>query len=229
MLLDVKLDVQDGGAMLERFGAGKQLRGGKGRAQGQLQWTGAPLSPEWAALSGNLQLNLDQGQFLKAEPGAARLLGVLSLQSLPRRLTLDFRDVFQQGFAFDNLSADLTLAEGVARTNNLRIRGVQAAVLIEGQADLKRETQDLHMVVVPEINAGTASLAYAVINPAIGLGSFLAQLFLRKPLMQAGTREFHVTGPWADPQVATVERAGDAPLPDMDGPAASASAPALAK
>ena len=69
----------------------------------------------------------------------------------------------------------------------------------------------------------------AAINPAIGLGSFLAQLFLRKPLMQAGTREFHVTGPWADPQVATVERAGDAPLPDMDGPAASASAPALAK
>lgn len=229
MLLDVKLDVQDGGAMLERFGSGKQLRGGKGRAQGQLQWTGAPLSPEWAALSGNLQLSLDQGQFLKAEPGAARLLGVLSLQSLPRRLTLDFRDVFQQGFAFDNLSADVALAEGVARTNNLRIRGVQAAVLIEGQADLRRETQDLHMVVVPEINAGTASLAYAVINPAIGLGSFLAQLFLRKPLMQAGTREFHVTGPWADPQVATVERAGDAPLPDMDGPAASASAPALAK
>ena len=94
----------------------------------------------------------------------------------------------------------------MARTNNLRMRGVQAAVLMEGSADLERETQDLRVVVVPEINAGTASLAYAVINPAIGLGTFLAQYFLRKPLMAAGTREFHVTGPWDDPKVERVER-----------------------
>ena len=140
------------------------------------------------------------------QPGAARLLSVLSLQSLPRRLALDFRDVFQEGFPFDNVTGDVTIEQGVARTNNLRMRGVQAAVLMEGSADIERETQDLRVVVVPEINAGTASLAYAVINPAIGLGSFLAQVFLRKPLTQAGTREFHVTGPWSDPKVERVQR-----------------------
>ncbi|WP_414652360.1 YhdP family protein [Ideonella sp.] len=226
MAMDARLDVADAGATLERAGLGKQLRGGKGRVQGQFSWTGSPLLPDWPTLAGNAQLNLDAGQFLKAEPGAARLLGVLSLQALPRRLTLDFRDVFQQGFAFDNFAGDVAFEQGIARSNNLRIRGVQAAVLIEGQADLKRETQDLHMVVVPEINAGTASLAYAAINPAIGLGTFLAQLFLRKPLMQAGTREFRVTGSWSDPQVDTVERRGDAPLPDFDSAAASAPMPA---
>lgn len=226
MAMDARLDVADAAGMLERAGLGKQLRGGKGRVQGEFSWTGSPLLPDWPTLAGNAQLNLDAGQFLKAEPGAARLLGVLSLQALPRRLTLDFRDVFQQGFAFDNFAGDVALEQGVARTNNLRIRGVQAAVLIEGQADLKRETQDLHMVVVPEINAGTASLAYAAINPAIGLGTFLAQLFLRKPLMQAGTREFRVTGSWSDPQVDTVERRADAPLPDFDSAAASAPMPA---
>ena len=94
----------------------------------------------------------------------------------------------------------------MAHTNNLRMRGVQAAVLMEGSADIAHETQDLRVVVVPEINAGTASLAYAVINPAVGLGTFLAQMFLRKPLTQAGTREFHVTGPWADPKIDRVER-----------------------
>ena len=77
---------------------------------------------------------------------------------------------------------------------------------MEGSADLDRETQDLRVVVVPEINAGTASLAYAVINPAVGLGTFLAQLLLRKPLIAAGTREFHVTGRWDDPKVERVER-----------------------
>jgi uncharacterized protein YhdP len=101
----------------------------------------------------------------------------------------------------------------VAETNNLLMRGLQAAVLMEGRADIARETQDLHVVVVPEINAGTASLAYAAINPAVGLGTFLAQLFLRRPLMQAGTREFQVSGSWSDPQVERVERAPGKPLP----------------
>jgi uncharacterized protein YhdP len=96
---------------------------------------------------------------------------------------------------------------------------------MEGSADIERETQDLRVVVVPEINAGTASLAYAVINPAVGLGTFLAQVFLRKPLIQAGTREFHVSGPWADPKVEKVDRKAGEPLPEIDAPAAAASAP----
>ena len=86
------------------------------------------------------------------------------------------------------------------------MRGVQAAVLMEGSADLMHETQDLRVIVVPEINAGTASLAYAVINPAIGLGTFLGQWLLRGPLAEAATREFKITGAWADPQMAQVQR-----------------------
>ena len=149
---------------------------------------------------------------------------MLNLQALPRRLLLDFRDVFQEGFAFDNVTGDVNIDAGVASTNNLRMRGVQAVVLMEGHADIARETQELRVLVVPEINAGTASLAYAVINPAVGLGSFLAQIFLRRPLMAASTREFVVQGSWADPKVERVERRFDAPLPDLDPPA-PASAP----
>jgi len=74
----------------------------------------------------------------------------------------------------------------VAQVNALRMRGVQAAVLMEGRADLVRETQDLRVIVVPEINAGTASLAYAAVNPAVGLGTFVAQWLLRRPLIVDG-------------------------------------------
>jgi uncharacterized protein YhdP len=109
------------------------------------------------------------------------------------------------------------------------MRGVQAAVLMEGSADLQRETQDLRVLVVPEVNAGTASLAYAAINPAVGLGTFVAQLLLRRPLMAAGTREFHVTGTWAEPKVDRVERAPGAPLPDLDPAPAAASASTQAR
>ena len=223
--MDFKLVVGNSGALLERLGAGKAIRGGKGELSGQVSWAGSPLSLDYPTLAGQVNVAIDSGQFLKAEPGAARLLSVLSLQSLPRRLAFDFRDLFEEGFAFDSVTGDMTIGEGVARTNNLRMRGSAALVLMEGSADIGRETQDLRVVVVPEINAGTASLAYAIINPAIGIGTFLAQYFLRKPLIEAGTREFHVSGPWADAKVDRVERKRSQNVSAADPPAAAASSP----
>ncbi|MCG3188557.1 MAG: hypothetical protein LKCHEGNO_00618 [Burkholderiaceae bacterium] len=206
MGLEFALDLADSGALLERLGYGKIVRGGKGRLQGQLAWSGSPLSLDLPSLDGQVSVALESGQFLKVDTGAARLLGVLSLQSLPRRLMLDFRDLFQEGFAFDHIDGELKLADGVAHIGTLRTSGVQATLLMEGQADLSRETQDLLVFVVPEINAGAASLAYAAINPAIGLGTFVAQWLLRRPLIAASTREFHITGSWDDPKVERVER-----------------------
>ena len=223
--MDFKLAVSDSGALLERLGAGKAIRGGKGALSGQVSWLGSPLSPDYPSMDGQINVAIDAGQFLKAEPGAARLLSVLSLQSLPRRLAFDFRDLFEQGFAFDSVTGDVAIDDGVARTNNLRMRGPAAVVLMEGRADIGHETQDLRVVVVPEINAGTASLAYAIINPAVGIGTFLAQYFLRKPLIEAGTREFHVSGPWDDPKVERVERRRTQDVSAADPPAASASSP----
>ena len=210
------LALGDSGALLERLGMGRVVRGGKGSLSGDVSWPGSPFSPDYAKMTGQVKVAIDSGQFLKAGPGAARLLSVLSLQSLPRRLSLDFRDLFAEGFAFDNVVGDVRIGDGNASTNNLRMRGAAAVVLMEGSADIVNETEDLRVVVVPEINAGTASLAVAVINPAVGLGTFLAQYFLRKPLTAASTREFRVTGPWDDPKVERVERSafGDAAAAD---------------
>ncbi len=221
-VLDFKLALANSGALLDRLGNPKAIRGGKGVMAGQVSWLGSPLTLDYPSMSGQMNVAIDSGQFLQVDPGAARLLGVLSLQSLPRRLALDFRDLFQEGFPFDNITGDVTIAQGVAQTNNFRMRGVQAAVLMDGRADIAREAQDLRVVVVPEVNAGTASLAYAVINPVIGLGTFLAQLFLRKPLAEAGTREFHITGPWADPKVERVEHKPGALAAEGDAPASDA-------
>ncbi len=182
------------------------VRRGRGRMEGQVAWLGSPLSLDYPSMSGNFFINVEAGQFLKADPGLAKLLGVLSLQSLPRRLALDFRDVFTEGFSFDFVRGDITIQQGIAATNNLQMKGVNAAVLMEGEADIAKETQDLKVVVIPEINAGTASLVATMINPAIGLGSFLAQMFLRQPLMRAATQEFHIDGTWANPRIARIGR-----------------------
>ncbi len=114
--------------------------------------------------------------------------------------------MFSEGFSFDFVRGDVRIDQGVAMTNNLQMKGVNAAVLMEGRADIERETQDLHVVVVPEINAMTASLVATAINPVIGLGSFLAQMALRGPLIEAATQEFRIDGTWADPRVTRLPR-----------------------
>jgi uncharacterized protein YhdP len=204
--LTFKLDIRDSGALLKRFGMPDTIRGGKGSLQGAIGWVGSPASIHYPSLSGQLALALERGQFLKAEPGIAKLLGVLSLQSLPRRLALDFRDVFSEGFVFDFVRGDAKVEQGVASTNNLQMKGVTAAVLLEGSADLANETQDITAVVIPELNAGTASLLATAINPAVGLGTFLAQFLLRQPLQDAATQQFHITGPWAEPKVEKISK-----------------------
>ena len=205
-VMNFKLDIADSGLLLKRFGMADVVRRGKGKMEGSVAWAGSPLGLDYPSMSGQFNVNIESGQFLKADPGLAKLLGVLSLQSLPRRLSLDFRDVFSEGFAFDFVRGDVGISQGVASTNNLQMKGVNAAVLMEGSADIARETQDLKVVVIPEINAGTASLIATVINPAIGLGTFLAQYFLRRPLMEAATQEFHIDGSWADPKITKVEK-----------------------
>ncbi|SCK61964.1 TIGR02099 family protein [Variovorax sp. HW608] len=204
--MDFKLDIADAGALLGRFGMKDVVRRGRGRLEGDVNWNGAPFSLDSPSLAGQLQINVESGQFLKADPGIAKLLGVLSLQALPRRLTLDFRDVFSEGFAFDFLRGDVKIDQGVASTNNLQMKGVNAAVLMDGSADFARETQSLRVVVVPEINAGTAALVATAINPAIGLGTFLAQMVLSRPLVAAATQEFKIDGTWTDPKITRVPR-----------------------
>ncbi len=205
-VMTFKLDILDSGELLKRFGMADVIRRGKGKMEGQIAWLGSPLSLDYPSMSGQFNVNIESGQFLKADPGIAKLLGVLSLQSLPRRLALDFRDVFSEGFAFDFVRGDVGINQGIAATNNLQMKGVNAAVLMEGSADIAKETQDLRVVVVPEINAGTASLITAAINPVIGLGTFLAQYFLRQPLIKANTQEFLIDGSWADPKITKVDK-----------------------
>lgn len=205
MTLHFNLNTDNAGVTLERLGVKNALRNGASKLDGQVQWRGSPFNIDFPSLNGQLSLVSEKGQFLKADPGVGRLIGVLSLQSIPKRLSLDFRDVFSEGFAFDSIRATVQLRNGIASTQDFKMRGLNATVFIEGDADLARETQNLRVLVLPEINAGAASVVYGLLaNPAIGLGTFLAQLVLREPLAKVFSYEYRVTGPWADPRVERI-------------------------
>lgn len=210
--INFKLDVSDSGELLNRLGTKDALRGGGGKLEGQVSWQGSPLTLHYPSLNGRFNVNIGRGQFLQAEPGVAKLLGVLSLQALPRRLLLDFRDVFSSGFAFDTIRGDIAIQQGVATTRNLQMKGVNALVQMDGSSDIGRETQNLRVLILPEVDAGTASLLAGIaINPAIGLSTFLAQLVLRQPLSRINSQEFTVEGTWSDPKVSKVTAATSTP------------------
>lgn len=201
MDMQFTLDILDAGRLLSRMAMPNLLYAGTGQLNGRLSWQGSPLHPDIPSLHGDVNLDVRKGQFLKANAGAGRLLAVMSLQALPRRLTLDFRDIFSEGFAFDFVRGDIHLESGVASTNNMQMKGVNAGVVLEGSANILQETQNIHVLVVPELDAMTASLVATAINPVIGAGTFLAQFFFSKPLAQAAAQEFHIQGSWSDPIV----------------------------
>ncbi len=197
-----EMDIADAGQLLDRLGFEKLLRRGKGKMSGEISWRGDPTEFDFPSMSGNLSLKLGSGQFLKADPGIAKLLGVMSLQSLPRRLSLDFRDVFSDGFAFDSIASTATITRGTLKTDSFKMRGPNAVVLMDGSVDLTNETQNLNVVVIPELNTGGASVVYGLaVNPVVGLGAFLAQYFLKNPVSAALTQDYQVTGPWMDPVI----------------------------
>jgi uncharacterized protein (TIGR02099 family) len=133
--LDFTIEATDAGKLLARLGHADALRRGKADMQGTVRWVGNPLSIDYPSLSGAFRLKAENGQFSKINPGAGRLLGILSLQALPRRITLDFRDVFSEGFAFDRIEGNVAVERGIMKTDDFELAGPAARVLIAGIRD----------------------------------------------------------------------------------------------
>ena len=208
------LEVSDIGKYLERLGYPRSVQGGTATLKGQLSWAGSPQSIDFATLSGNLQLDAYKGQFLKAEAGAARLMGILSAP-----LALDFREIVRRGFAFDRVSCGLEITNGSMTTKDFRMSGPSAQIEMSGRVDLVNETQDLKARVEPSVGESSALVVAAVINPVWGLGALVLQKILKNPLGQAFAFDYHVTGSWSDPKVerlkADVRTAETRPEPSL--------------
>ncbi|MBL8487799.1 MAG: TIGR02099 family protein [Rhodocyclaceae bacterium] len=202
--LDFTLNAKSIEKLLARLGYEEAVRRGTATLAGQLSWAGAPFAIDYPSLSGQMKLEARGGQFNKLEPGVGRLLGVLSLQSLPRRITLDFRDIFSQGFAFDAIDGTMKLNRGIIDTQDLRIQGPAAKVLMTGTANISAETQNLRVLVQPAIGE-TIATGVILANPAIGAAAWLFNRMFGTPLDKVFAFEYSVTGTWADPKVEKIQ------------------------
>jgi uncharacterized protein YhdP len=218
-VFDFKLDIKDAGAMLERFGLPRTLKGGTGSITGKAVWQGGPTTIDYSTLNGNVALDLHHGQILKVDPGVATLLGVLSLQSLARIATLDFRDVIGEGLPFSSVTGTAQIHDGIARTENFRMVTAPARAEMVGSVDIAQKTLDLHLHVVPTVSAGSAVIAATIVNPLIGLGALIADIAFSQGVQHVFARDYMITGSWSKPHVerVTTERGKiDAPASTVE-------------
>lgn len=201
--LDLRIDITDAGKILSRSGYPDSLKDGSGTLESRLQWAGAPGSFSYSKLNGQLNLKVGKGRFLKVDPGAAKLLGVMSLQSIPRRISLDFTDVLSGGFQFESITGTARIVNGLLMTEDMLLSGSAARVTLRGEVDLMRETQELRVRILPTIGDNVSLLSFAA-GPAVGMGVLLANKILRDPLDKLVSFEYNVNGSWADPRVEKV-------------------------
>jgi uncharacterized protein (TIGR02099 family) len=202
----VRLEVQDIGRMLTRLNKPKGVAGGTARLAGQVEWAGSPVRIDAPSLAGRLSLEARKGRFTQLEPGIGKLLGVLSLQALPRRVTLDFGDVFSDGFAFDDIVANSVIDRGVLRTEDFRMVGSAAKVSMKGSVDIVNETQDLDVKVIPSVTDSIA-VGTAFVNPLAGLIALVLGKALGNPLDKVIAFEYALKGSWAEPVVTKPQKA----------------------
>lgn len=210
--VNLRLDISDAGKILSRSGYPDSLKDGSGTLEGDLHWSGAPGSFAYQKLNGTLRLDVGKGRFLKVDAGAGKLLGVLSLQSIPRRISLDFTDVFSDGFQFDSINGNAHVVNGLLLTNDMVLSGSAAKVTMLGQVDMNRETQDLKVRVFPAIGDNVSLLSFAA-GPVVGMGVLLTSKLLRDPLDKLVSFEYNVSGSWADPKVEKVGQTQPQPVP----------------
>jgi uncharacterized protein YhdP len=203
-MISARLEVSDIGKALTRLGYPEGIRRGVAKLEGPLSWNGNPTTFDFETLSGNIVVEAAKGQFVKLDPGVGKLLGILSLQAMPRRLTLDFRDIFSDGIAFDQILGTVKVTRGVANTENFRIQGPAVRIVMSGDVDLNSETQKLRVKVYPSMSDSLSVAGALIGGPIAGIASFLVQKWLRDPFDQLAAYEYSIIGSWADPQVVKV-------------------------
>ncbi len=209
------LDTSDVAASLTGLGSMQgMLDGTRGELTADITWQGPPTADWTQSVAGEVSLSIDDGSVYALEPGAGRVVGLMSIAALPRRLALDFRDVFQKGLRFDKVRGSFLLIDGDAYTNNLKLEGPVAEIGIVGRTGLKDRDYQQQAVVTAEAGKMLPAVGGILAGPGVGAALLLFTQIFKEPLKGMGRASYCVTGSWDEPQVErlTPAQLADGPL-----------------
>ncbi len=200
-------------ATLNSSDVGETLRqldfaeGVTGRSMGMLfdmSWGGGPRADFLAALDGSVKIRFEDGQLEEVEPGAGRMVGLVSFVALPRRLSLDFRDVFNKGFGYDRIAGTFSIEDGIASTCDMSLEGPAADIGIVGRVDLDGKQYEQGAIISANVG-NTLPLVGAVVGGPPGAAAMLifSQIF-KKPLQEVGQVYYGISGSWDEPEIESI-------------------------
>lgn len=211
-VLNIKMDIKDAGQIIAHWSSQKSIEGGQGEVGANVEWDGSPFKPNYETLSGKANLNLTKGRLLEVDTSGAKLLDVLSLQSLFRFATLDLKgslgSVAAKGTPFNSIDSDFDISTGIAQTKQFNMVLDQARVAMSGQINIPKQTQDLRVAIFPTIDASAGSLAAFAINPIVGLGALVGQFLITNQINRNFQSDYLVQGSWSDPDVIPLDQKG---------------------
>ena len=210
--LHINMDIKDAGQIIANWSSQKSIEGGQGKVSADVEWDGTPFAPKFETLSGKASLNLEKGRFLEVNSDGAKLLDVLSLQSLFRFATFDLQgslgNIVTKGTPFNSLSSNFSINNGIAQTKQFDMNLDQARVAMSGQINIYKKTQDLRITIFPTIDATAGSLAAFAINPIVGLSALIGQYLVTSQINRGLQSDYLVQGSWADPEVIALDQKG---------------------
>jgi uncharacterized protein YhdP len=182
------------------------MQDGNVSLKGQIRWSGELLNLDWDSLMGGGSFEINKGVLKDVDPGSGRLIGLLSLDALPKRLTLDFKDVLLEGLNFDKISGSYKIEGENLYTDNTKMDGVSARIRISGRTGLRDRDYDQTMLVIPKIRHTLPVLGGLAVGSSVGWGLLLIQSLFKDAIDKSVEVEYKVTGTWADPQLELIKK-----------------------
>ncbi|MEO8804334.1 MAG: YhdP family protein [Rudaea sp.] len=221
----IDFTAQNLGHMLDAFGYSGVVDGGQTVAVINGSWPGSPSTFALAHLDGTLKVSVQKGRIPEANPGAGRIFGLFNLGAIPRRLTLDFGDLFKSGFSFDAIDGLFTLKDGNAFTKGVTIKGTAAEITITGRTGLRAHDYDQIMQVTPHVG-GTLAIGGALVGGPVGAAAGVVLQGIFKKQLNAATRNrYSVTGSWENPKITLLKKEPVEPARDAKMPVNPAKSP----
>lgn len=187
------------------FNQSSPLSNTSGKLDFDLYWHNLPWKPELSSLSGLLKLSTGSGTIESIQTGrTGQLLRLFNIDALLRKLRLDFNDALDLGFHFDSIKATAWIEQGVLRTDNLHIDGLEADIDLKGKVDLLQRRINMFASVVPEISVPVGVATAFAINPIVGAMVFATSKMLSPIWSKISLLNYQITGPIDKSQVHKV-------------------------
>ena len=202
--VDAQLKSQNTKALMEEFGFQGILSSKNLTIDLDLFWPYIPSSDGVFDANGTVKVNIEDGQITAIDPIAGKVLGLLSIAELPKRLVLDFSDIFKKGLSFNRLSGEFQFKQGRAYTCNLVMEGTSVDIVLVGVTDMVGETYNQLAIVRPLLSDALPMGGAVFGGPGVAAAVYLFTKLLRKPLKNIGVSYYSIGGTWDNPTIEKI-------------------------